>query len=640
VLPARPGQGDLEIRGEVTTPLHARNLAGAAGVRFALGDGRDVVQYGKAFAVDANGNRTDVSVACDGSAITLRVPAACLAGASYPLTIDPLINNVLLETGAPVSDVDVLCESLSAQGSQARTWVVYSRTVAANDNDLWIRRYGSLFGGSGLLMFSFVSLDDCEHGRIALAPGVNKTVTVFNVQTSGTSSLSWVGMHTHDVNDLFQRNLNYATPFFPVAGEGDWRPEIGGHIGPTGNLVAIVYQKEFSGLSNPFSNTANSAVYCTIFNATTETIGVPPFVIRSRPNRDQERPAINRSAAGTKWLVAYQENDGTVANDDWDVGVVEVDNTGVVGSNFLTTEEANTNTLHKLGPKIAGADGRYCLLYTTQQFQLPHPKPSNVLGEEVKVQRIDWDHSTGTGTLPHPAVTLQSLPVTALRAGGIDFDYISASHWCVDWHNLGNGAFKAAKLGYHGQAVETFTVLAAASLDVDEGSVAFDAENREYKLAYATNDSAVLNNSVLYGQRITYDTVPAASTYGLACGSGTFGQVAEIANHQQIGAQGLNLVLENAPEDGLAFLFISLGAASQPLDPLGMNGCTGLIDLSPTLYLGAVSAWVTSGTASVSLDLPETLVPLPFYFQWAYPATGANALNYQASDGLRVDLGR
>lgn len=57
------------------------------------------VRYGLAFAFDADGLRVEVPERLVDGAIELRVPAGFLARARFPVTLDPLVHTLDIETG-------------------------------------------------------------------------------------------------------------------------------------------------------------------------------------------------------------------------------------------------------------------------------------------------------------------------------------------------------------------------------------------------------------------------------------------------------------------------------------------------------------------------------------------------------------
>lgn len=86
----RPPPGDLVVTGRLTTDLCASPTHDRHGpIEFCDG-GEPTIVYGAAFAVDASGAREPITTAYDGQRISLRLPAAWLATARFPVTIDPL----------------------------------------------------------------------------------------------------------------------------------------------------------------------------------------------------------------------------------------------------------------------------------------------------------------------------------------------------------------------------------------------------------------------------------------------------------------------------------------------------------------------------------------------------------------------
>ncbi|MFO1078234.1 MAG: hypothetical protein U1E73_10990 [Planctomycetota bacterium] len=87
VLATRPGAGDLRLDLRVTSELAI--LRDGEGVRFANEHG--AASYGAATMVDADGMRTPVDLGLTADGIALEVPAATLAGAAFPIVIDPYV---------------------------------------------------------------------------------------------------------------------------------------------------------------------------------------------------------------------------------------------------------------------------------------------------------------------------------------------------------------------------------------------------------------------------------------------------------------------------------------------------------------------------------------------------------------------
>lgn len=118
VFAQRPtGEGDLRITGEVTTALRAGPVTEHHGdLVFHDDDGTPLVRYGRALAVDADGDQFAMTTSyCDGT-ITLRLPAAALAAADFPLVVDPVLAPVLaasMPNAVAIGEVDGAVENLN-----------------------------------------------------------------------------------------------------------------------------------------------------------------------------------------------------------------------------------------------------------------------------------------------------------------------------------------------------------------------------------------------------------------------------------------------------------------------------------------------------------------------------------------------
>jgi hypothetical protein len=633
VLAERPPAGDLVVTGALTTPLRLPVTAAEHGpLSLQLADGREVVRYGAAVCIDAAGHTTPMQTVVAGNRIQLRVPASVVASAVFPLVIDPLIATTLLGSGPVVSEVDVLHETVTAAGVQGRMWVAESRTIAAGDNDVRLYRLGGGFGGTPVEVYREITWWDSTQPRLAFAAGAGKAVLVFSSDYVNGRILI---VHRHDVVDM---TLSTDGDVVPIAGESHWRPDIGGRRNLAGNRVLIVFQRE---AVSPFADTPTSPVWATVYDASVSTspFVVSPFAVRPLANRDQERPVVNQAAATADWLVAFQEHNGNIVNDDWDIEVLSVDGNGTIGPTPLGTEEAADASRHKVGPQLAGGGGRYLLTYATRTFEQLLPKPTSAEGQVLRAQRIDWDLGTDTGSRPHAAVDLFAPGTVTLRGTGIAFDADSADHWCASLRHDPTTSYRIYKLGHTGNVVESGTFPLATGATPSNLAVAYNAEARSFPIVFGENDASASNN-LLQASQMQYDAVAPPTLLGFSCGSGVWGDTTAIVPNQQVGAQGMPLQLVGAPQDLAAILFVSTGAFPIPTDALGAPGCVLHPDLNLPDFLGSVAVTITGGAAATRLDLPEYLTPMTLTMQWIYLTPGANALGLQASQGLTVPIGR
>ncbi|MCI0589254.1 MAG: hypothetical protein L0323_20760 [Planctomycetes bacterium] len=137
VLPSRAGEGDLLVRMQVETDLdfvgveegkHLFEMPGLGGVR-----------YGEAIALDAGAAVRPATVGYEGGFLEVRVPSSSVAGASYPLTIDPVISTFSIAPGNFVQfNPDVSFDPGTGLTS-ARYVYTWEHAFSASDHDIWSR---------------------------------------------------------------------------------------------------------------------------------------------------------------------------------------------------------------------------------------------------------------------------------------------------------------------------------------------------------------------------------------------------------------------------------------------------------------------------------------------------------------------
>ncbi len=139
VFAAAPRSGALQVRLRLTTELVA---APAADGGLCFANARGGVRYGRATAIDAACRQCEVARTLDGDVLTLTVPAAFVAAATWPLTIDPLVTTfaVLPGIGAPSTwNADVAhCGT-----STGLTAIVHEEIFSATDHDVFVTGYES-----------------------------------------------------------------------------------------------------------------------------------------------------------------------------------------------------------------------------------------------------------------------------------------------------------------------------------------------------------------------------------------------------------------------------------------------------------------------------------------------------------------
>ncbi len=151
--------GDVAVRvgfeGEYTA------VADADGVLFTSELGR--VRYGKAVAIDAAGVRTAVGEEIVDGAIELVVPAAFLATAAYPVTIDPVVTSYFVES----SSEHAVNPDVAYEAGSGKYLYVWERVFSSSDHDVFARLGDDNGLDAGALITIDVSSANWAHPSVA-----------------------------------------------------------------------------------------------------------------------------------------------------------------------------------------------------------------------------------------------------------------------------------------------------------------------------------------------------------------------------------------------------------------------------------------------------------------------------------------
>lgn len=284
LLPEPPPAGDLRLRLPLGGDLQQE--PGDGPLTFAAADGTRVT-YGDWLACDVGGAAcTGHPTVVDG-AIELRLPAAFLATANYPLWIDPLVAAAtLLSTTHDVQHLDIAVDD-----SLGVLMGVHQETFAAGDPDIIARRYDTT---GALLSESPIDISDAysEAPAVASHEALNQFLVVWAQLPTGPYQLARIQGRTHpaastSMGSIFTINLGDASSF----------PDVGG---PSSNSLLAPYYvvwREFSVL--PFNGD--------IAGRTVQPDGTKgnKTTLDGR-NTEQGNPRISkRSGTGGRWMVVY-----------------------------------------------------------------------------------------------------------------------------------------------------------------------------------------------------------------------------------------------------------------------------------------------------------------------------------------------
>ncbi|MEZ6037809.1 MAG: hypothetical protein R3F29_10040 [Planctomycetota bacterium] len=636
VIAERPAaSGDLVIVGEVDgNVVGAPRTAQHAALSWSLESfgGRAVIGYGAATAIDAAGRQWPMSTAYDDGHVTLRLDAAALAAARFPLVVDPLLGNLVFTMIPGLRDVDVLRDD---EQSADNVWLVYSAHASATDADLFVVRQDDAFvsGGEAVVYADVTTGWSTFGGQLAGTGGSNAGKVIAAFTRDFPNGLRRVRWHLHAKNDL-----TLTTGFgqlATVSGTNESSPDVGGsRASSVGSHALIVYQRDTGAT---WSNTATSEVLAARIDV---TVGINGSVLDSAiplgaSSGDEELPSINQEAqggVGYSWLVAWQFHNNTF-DGDWDVVAQRVHaDYGFDGNpRYIANSDA-----HEMSPKVAGADGRYLIAFTDKTS--PLTKPLEVEADTISARRVSWPHTAPNGQLPFPRRTVMSNANFSLQLGGCAFDLDTRSHWAVLAADVavGTRSVRLAKLGYEGAVVEELPCYQAASYELRNGGVCFDGDGHRFLAVYGFDNLTTTQR--LIATRLAYQGVAAPTVYNTSCAQNT---TVSHAGCQHVGSQFETFTV-NSTLPGVGALFAaSLNSANGSLQPFGMNGCVLSVDPTAPYLLGTVLLVTDAvGDATLTLPVPSTLPPFPLFTQWLLLDPAANPAGISTTAGLAVPFAR
>ena len=619
VMRARPGPGDLVVRGRVISALVA-DARGESHAPLTFRDeaGSEILTYGAAVAVDARGARCRMTTGFAGGVVTLTLDGAWLANAVMPVVVDPLIG-LSGSLGSPldISDSDLVVEQ---ESPQHRLWISWARWSSITDRDVELRRKPAGAGYSTSVYADITSSWSSQNARCAYSAAADHAVMVFERAAYGPSGLtSVVRYHRHHRNDL---NSNTSVTAVTTTGISRFAAVGGASSNAGGPEMLVAWQEEG----------AQSMIRGAIVDPAANSVGVPFVIAGGGAVLDCERPDVARQADGgaaNEWLVTYQQRSTASATALWFVYVRQVDAQGQVHGSRRVDAAAGD---HRIAPSIAGGGGRYVVAFTAYPSGA---SPAADIGHELRTVRLDWDFVSHVGSEPWPAALLRGANVMSYRVGGLSFDTATGSHWGLSWSDVQAGTLRFSTLGYQGREIDEYEVWSPSGSPPDSvfsGGCSFDPAAGNHWTCNVMNQGVAITNTVFlhYFQPAG---LPPQSTAGTACSPATISWLGDAYVGNEFGA--VNVF--GAAVDSLHLVAAATAAAPpQPLDGLGLfaPGCFLLIPPSGPGYLGVLGVGVGSNL-DLPLPLPEFLPPATYYFQGFHTIGGGN-LDFVATPRLAV----
>ena len=188
------------------------------------------VSYGDAFVLDATGARLAIPRTWTGDGIELRVPAAFLADAVLPLTIDPRVT--AFSSGFGVADDDR--PDICYDGRQNQYWVVWDEYTSATNGDCYLTSFTS-GGVQGASFAVDITSDNWITPKVAFHYGANRLLVVAEESAAGTGNGSIQGQLVNASTDLlisvqFQISTCCFRKLHPDVGGSSWDSVVNNHF--------------------------------------------------------------------------------------------------------------------------------------------------------------------------------------------------------------------------------------------------------------------------------------------------------------------------------------------------------------------------------------------------------------------------
>ncbi len=614
VFASIPGQGDLVVTGQVLSPLEVQPMSGHGAIVFCDQQGHSIVEYGAATVFDAAGRTLQIETTASAGEVRLRVPAAWLANATAPITIDPIISTTTVKnsSGYPV-DIDIARDDESNQ-----LLIAYGRW-SGNENDLFIVLCDEDFSNSTVVYSDISTSWKTSQTALAFIGGGDKWVMSFTRRFA--SGMRAVRYRFHP-KGLKQLQTNYKALAQPGGFPTD-TSDIGGTAAfSTGTKALIVFEADPT--LHGFGS-SETDVWGSLLDASTET-AAPAFLLSKlgpslATSRDRHDPTVNPESDGgpASWIVAWQERNLTITNDDLDVYAARVNTSGAGTDPIIMAQK--TASRHSTLPLIAGRGGRYLLAFGD------HPNGS-LAGQNkthnIYVQRFDWAENAIAPARQTPRA-IRTNPNIHYIPRSVTYDQENRSHWLVITQGTTPNQIVFADLvGHAGGVVEAMMVSpVAANTDFSPAAVYNDD----------TNDFAIIHGGLdkkVYGYIYTRNTAK-SSTYGIACGPGSIHAV----GLPHSGTEFYTLRLQGTAPNTNAFLALALAPSTINLDFIGLTGC--FANTSPNLALTTIPFVTGPVNGDVQLPLPAP-ISADVYTQFIYMNPGANPLGIEATKGMKVEI--
>ena len=304
----------LPQRGPITVGIDVRG-------EFAVAEGPDGFRfhnefgsfgYGAAVAIDARGERLPLTTTWNGERFTITVPGAFVERAALPLTIDPLVGNVVAVTPGQQLKAG---NDVAYDGSLHTFVVCWSQYFSAGDVDCYVQPYDDAMVANGPATGIDFSTDSWSECRIANLNAYDRFLVVANRRLS-IGFLTQIASRTYSPTGS---TLGAQTQL-SVGSVYDYSPDVGGDPSlQTPTFFTVVFERY---LSNSDSD---------VFYVQVQQDGTP----RAAPSQIygwlgvESAPHISKSngrgpVSVQDWLITFRDGTGAGVSGTQEIGRAHV----------------------------------------------------------------------------------------------------------------------------------------------------------------------------------------------------------------------------------------------------------------------------------------------------------------------------
>lgn len=279
-----PARGELRVRMGVESELQP----GSAAEGLVFSNDRGSVTYSNAVAFDARGRAVEAPTTFVDGSIEIRVPEAFVAGATLPITIDPIVATY---SPSVSTNLDYNAD-ISWDDSNSRFMICWERAFSLTDHDVWAEMFtalGAPIAGSGAYIdFTTQSwtLPKCANNRF------QGQFLVAAVVTSSTPSEIWA--RTREAE-----NLTMSAPIQVSAFTGNkkWVDVGGDRFLGSNAYYCVVWEREY----NPG---IDHDIHAQLMNTSGALEGTSIMVDNTSGTFDKY-PSISNGNDAHTWTVAW-----------------------------------------------------------------------------------------------------------------------------------------------------------------------------------------------------------------------------------------------------------------------------------------------------------------------------------------------